>query len=106
MLLGFGRGKKEKDYTELRRTQVDGFKRAFPTAKPVTSVRFILLFFMVMRDVLCSAVLIVVYTWVKWQDDSAFDIAIPSASATAFVRVILPPNFPEAPPGTHTKKTA
>jgi hypothetical protein len=38
MLLGFGRGRKEKDYTELRRNQVEGFKRAFPTAKQVTSV--------------------------------------------------------------------
>lgn len=39
MLLGFGSKKKEKDYGDLRRTQIESFKRAFTTAKTVNSVR-------------------------------------------------------------------
>ncbi|EKU22409.1 hypothetical protein NGA_0436300, partial [Nannochloropsis gaditana CCMP526] len=65
----FGRSRRpDRDLDALKRQQIEALKQAVPTARAVNS------------------------------DSSLFDLPIPSASATAVLRVSLPHNFPDEPP--------
>ncbi|GAB5033261.1 modifier of partial [Nannochloropsis oceanica] len=72
-MFGFGRNRRaaDRDLDALKRQQIDGLKQAVSTIRAVNSGQ---------------------------QDATVFDLPLPSASATAVLRVSLPSSFPDHPP--------